>query len=120
MIGIAPVAADRLPGPLPDRDILVSYNSNGFISAITDFAERVIRYEYYDGTEPSGNFGDLKSVTTPVVIGTPNENDFPDGKTTTYTYSTYDANNNRVRIRIEGEVLDEIGDAANVRLSFFQ
>ena len=31
--------------------------------------------------------GDLMSVTTPIVIGTPNGNDFPDGKTTSYTYS---------------------------------
>ncbi|MCZ6680015.1 MAG: DUF6531 domain-containing protein, partial [Candidatus Poribacteria bacterium] len=71
-----------------DRDILVSYNANGFILEITDFAGRVIRYEYYDGTESGGNLGDLKSVTTPAVTGTPNGNDFPNGKTTTYTYST--------------------------------
>jgi len=32
--------------------------------------------------------GDLKTVTSPPVTGTPNGNDFPFGKTTTYTYST--------------------------------
>ena len=36
----------------------------------------------------AGRRGDLKSVTSPPVTGTPNGNDFPDGKTTTYTYST--------------------------------
>jgi RHS repeat-associated protein len=71
-----------------DRDIQVSYNADGFISSITDFAGRSVQYAYYDGGEPGGNRGDLKSVTTPVVIGTPNANDFPRGKTTTYTYST--------------------------------
>ena len=39
-------------------------------------------------TDACGNFGDLKSATTPVVMDTPNGNDFPNGKTTTYTYST--------------------------------
>ncbi|MCH8148591.1 MAG: RHS repeat protein [Planctomycetes bacterium] len=42
---------------------------------------------------PRGNFGDLKSVTTPVVENTaefpiPAGHDYPDGKTTVYTYST--------------------------------
>ena len=70
------------------RDILIGYNANGFIETITDFTGRVVRYEYYNGTEPGGSFGDLKSVTTPAVTGTPNGNDFPSGKKTTYTYST--------------------------------
>ena len=49
---------------------------------------RQVRYEYYQQGEPGGSFGDLKSVTTPAVVGTPNGNDFPNGKTTTYTYTT--------------------------------
>ena len=71
-----------------DRDIVIAYNAEGFISTITDFAGRVVRYTYYGSNETGGNFGDLKSVTTPVVTGTPNGNDFTNGKTTTYTYST--------------------------------
>ncbi|MBI2926319.1 MAG: hypothetical protein HYY24_11520 [Verrucomicrobia bacterium] len=78
---------DRVTDTL-DRDILIAYNADGFISAVTDFAGRSVRYDYYDGVEPGGSFGDLKSVRTPVVVGTPNGNDFPDGKKTTYTYST--------------------------------
>lgn len=40
------------------------------------------------GGDPNGSAGDLKSATTPVVVGTPHGNNFPDGKTTVYTYST--------------------------------
>ncbi|MCH6258917.1 DUF6531 domain-containing protein [Puniceicoccaceae bacterium K14] len=69
------------------RDILIAYNDDGFVESVTDFAGRQVRYEYYGSNEFGGNFGDLKSVTTPVVAGTPNGNDFLDGKTTTYTYS---------------------------------
>ncbi len=69
-----------------DRDILIAY-VNGFISTVIDFAGRVVRYIYYGANEQGGNLGDLKSVTTPVVTGTPNNNDFPNGKTTIYTYS---------------------------------
>jgi len=71
-----------------DRDIAIAYNPDSLISTVTDFAGRVVRYEYYDGVEPGGNLGDLKSATSPAVVGTPNGNDFPDGKTVTYTYST--------------------------------
>ncbi len=43
--------------------------------------------------ETGGSFGDLKSVTTPVVVNTPefpipDGHDYPDGRTTVYTYST--------------------------------
>ena len=71
-----------------DRPITIQYTPQGFIQSITDFKDRVVKYEYYDGIETGGNFGDLKSVTSPTVMGTPNGNDFPDGKTTIYTYST--------------------------------
>ncbi|CAM2011047.1 RHS repeat-associated core domain-containing protein [Acanthopleuribacter pedis] len=71
-----------------DRIITLSYNPRGLIEAVTDFAGRALRFAYYDGVEPGGNAGDLKSVTTPAVVGTPNGNDFPAGKTTVYTYAT--------------------------------
>jgi RHS repeat-associated protein len=70
-----------------DRAISIAYNADGFIESVTDFAGRSVRYTYYGHDEPGGSFGDLKSVTSPVVVGTPNGNDFPDGKTTTYTYT---------------------------------
>ncbi len=70
------------------RNITIAYNADNFIASVTDFDGRVVQYDYYDGIEPGGSFGDLKSVTTPTVTGTPNGNDFPAGKTTTYTYSS--------------------------------
>ena len=69
------------------RDIFVAYNAAGFISDITDFTSRTWHYEYYGPGDPDGNPGDLKSCRLPPVTGTPNGNDFPAGKTTTYTYS---------------------------------
>ena len=70
------------------RSILVSYNADGFISAVTDFTGRQVTYSYYTNGAAGGSFGDLKSVTSPAVTGTPTGNDFPSGKTVTYTYST--------------------------------
>ena len=71
------------------RTNTVAYNSAGQLASITDFSGRTVAYEYYQGLpkEPGGA-GDLKSVTLPPVIGTHNGNDFPAGKTVTYTYST--------------------------------
>jgi len=73
------------------RDIIITYNTDGFIQTVVDFADRAIRYTYYGQFESGGNFGDLKSVTTPAVTGTPNGNDSPQGKTTFYTYTTGNA-----------------------------
>lgn len=70
-----------------DRDIQLAYNAAGLIESLTDFTGRVVRYDYYDGTEPGGSAGDLKSATSPAVTGTPTGNDFPGGKTSSYTYS---------------------------------
>lgn len=69
------------------RPIVIAYNDDGFIASVTDFSGRQVRYEYYQDGDAGGTHGDLKSVTSPAVTGTPNGNDFPDGKTTTYTYS---------------------------------
>ncbi len=71
-----------------DRPIQVRYNGQSLISEVVDFSGRVIRYEYFGNNEDGGNLGDLKSVTSPAVTNTPTENDFPNGKTTSYTYST--------------------------------
>ncbi len=70
-----------------DRNILIGYDVNGYIGTVTDFSGRVVSYQYYQNGDAGGSAGDLKSVTTPAVTGTPNGNDFPNGKTTTYTYS---------------------------------
>jgi RHS repeat-associated protein len=70
------------------RNIQVAYNADGFISSVMDFAGRQFTYGYYQNGDAGGTLGDLKSVTSPAVTGTPNGNDFPAGKTVTYTYST--------------------------------
>lgn len=70
----------------PDRTNTISY-ALGKISSVTDFSGRSVVYTYYLATETNGTVGDLKSVTSPAVTGTPNGNDFPAGKTTTYTYT---------------------------------
>ena len=70
------------------RNITVAYNSDGFIQSVTDFAARVVRYDYYKSGDSGGGAGDLKSVTSPSVKNTPTGNDFPNGKTVSYTYST--------------------------------
>ncbi|GEM_PF-2156334 len=78
------------------RTNTMAYNSSGQLSTVTDFSGRTVTYQYYIGGKPGGSAGDLQSVTSPPVIGTPNGNDFPKGKTTTYTYSsgfTNDAEN---------------------------
>ncbi len=69
------------------RPVTIAYNVDDQVSSITDFAGRQVVYEYYSVLDTLGNEGDLKSVTSPVVVGTPNANDFPTGKTTVYSYS---------------------------------
>ncbi len=69
------------------RIVRVFYRPDGRIGSIADFAGRAVAYDYYVAGERGGEAGDLKSARSPRVAGTPNGNDFPDGKTTTYTYS---------------------------------
>ena len=66
----------------------MAYNGDGLLQSVTDFAGRVVSYDYYQNGDAGGSSGDLKSVTWPAVTGTPNGNDFPAGKTVIYTYST--------------------------------
>ncbi len=70
-----------------DREIAVAYKDDGLVGSVTDFAGRQVKYEYYHDGDDGGSNKDLKSVTTPAVTGTPNGNDFPEGKTVIYTYS---------------------------------
>ena len=69
------------------RTISIAYGSNGRIASVVDFLGREVRYDYHTKNDADGGNGDLKSVTSPAVVGTPNGNDFPQGKTTVYTYS---------------------------------
>lgn len=63
------------------RPIEYFYDAGNRLDHITDFANRTLRFQY------DAN-GDLIASTTPAVTGTPNGNDFPNGKTTRYTYSS--------------------------------
>ncbi len=69
------------------REIQIAHDASGRITSVTDFLGRSVVYGYYGAFELGGNPGDLKSARSPIVVGTPNGNDFPTGKTTTYTYS---------------------------------
>ncbi len=70
---------------------------------MTDFSGRVVRLTY------DAN-GDLVSITTPAVTGTPNGNDFPQGKTTRFAYtsgfSDQRLNHNLTTIIAPNEVAD--------------
>lgn len=64
------------------REIVFSYRSDsGHIDTVTDFSGRSVRY-FYDQDR------NLIAARTPVVTGTPNDNDFVNGKFTQYTYSS--------------------------------
>ncbi len=71
-----------------DRTNTMAYDASGLLTNVTDFTGRSVTYQYYQGLPADkGGAGDLKSVTSPPVTGTPNGNDFPDGKTMAYTYT---------------------------------
>ena len=63
------------------------FDEDGRLEKVSDFSGREIEYAYYQDGEEGGCPGDLKSVRSPLVTGTPNGNDYPEGKTTTYTYT---------------------------------
>lgn len=71
-----------------DRTIEIDYGAEGFLAAVTDFTGRQVRYTHYRDGDPDGSMGDLRSVTYPVVVDAVNGNNFPDGKTHRYTYTT--------------------------------
>ncbi|MCH8148708.1 MAG: RHS repeat protein, partial [Planctomycetes bacterium] len=87
---------DALDTAAHNRDITIDYDgldADAHIVAVNDFAGRSVTYTYYNGVEPGGNAGDLKTVTTPAVINTPEfpippGHEYLNGKTTVYTYST--------------------------------
>ena len=67
------------------RDIVYRYivggPNDGRLREIQDFMGRRVAFNYDTN-------GDLVDVTSPIVLEAPNGNDFPQGKTTRYTYST--------------------------------
>ncbi len=63
------------------RIIKLEYYTNNRIRKVFDFTGREIVYKY------DGN-GDLASVRSPLVIDTSTGNNFPEGKTMNYTYSS--------------------------------
>jgi len=75
------------------RPYTIDYDPDGFIVGVNDFAGRSVTYEYYENGDAGGSSGDLKSVTTPAVVDSPEfpippGHEFPSGKTTVYTYAT--------------------------------
>lgn len=66
----------------------VAYTPDDRVASVTDCTGRTVTYDYYAAGESGGTTGDLKSVTSPPVTGTPNRNDFPSGKTVSYTYTS--------------------------------
>ncbi|HVS19205.1 MAG TPA: DUF6531 domain-containing protein, partial [Planctomycetota bacterium] len=69
------------------RSIQIAHDASGHIVSVTDFLGRQVVYEYYQSSDTGGGPGDLESARSPLVVGTPNGNDFPTGKRTIYTYS---------------------------------
>ncbi|MBL8843925.1 MAG: RHS repeat protein [Planctomycetes bacterium] len=78
---------DPLDTPAQPRTITFSYGAGDRLRAMRDWSGRVWRYDYWTLGDGGGGPGDLQSVTLPAVVGTPNGNDFPLGRTTTYTYA---------------------------------
>ena len=69
------------------RSYVFEYTPDGFLRSLTDFTGRRWVYTYHSDRSAEGGPGDLASVTTPPVTGTPHGNDFPEGKTTRYAYT---------------------------------
>ncbi|MCB0107372.1 MAG: RHS repeat protein, partial [Caldilineaceae bacterium] len=63
------------------RPIYYIYNTDERLAYIEDFIGRRVSFTY-------DLRGDLVAVTSPAVTGTPNGNDFPNGKSWRYTYSS--------------------------------
>lgn len=63
------------------RDITYAYDDNNRLIQVADLTGRIIRFRY-------DNNADLVEVTSPAVTRTPNGNNFPNGKTTRYTYAS--------------------------------
>ena len=76
-------ASGRLEQVVDDlgRTNTITCDTSGRVTSVTDFSGRTVRYEYDSN-------GDLVACVSPPVLGTPNGNDFPGGKTNRYTYTS--------------------------------
>jgi len=84
---------DVLDSALSPRAVTLVYSPEGRLASVADWVGRSVVYQHYGPGEAGGSPGDLKSVTTPVVVPTPEfpvppGHEYPAGKTTVYTYST--------------------------------
>ncbi|MDZ4861167.1 MAG: DUF6531 domain-containing protein, partial [Candidatus Hydrogenedentes bacterium] len=72
------------------REYQIGYGADDLIDSFTESngLGRVVSYTYYGASNPDGNAGDLESVTYPAITGTVTNNDFPSGRSLTYTYDT--------------------------------
>jgi RHS repeat-associated protein len=74
------------------QSLELEYDTHDHIEAVVakldDTTERRVTYEYYDTHDPRGNLFDLQRATSPAIVETVTDNDFPAGTTTIYTYST--------------------------------
>lgn len=95
------------------RPIVYRYDAKRRLVEVEDFMGRKIKFEY-------DRNGDLVAVTSPVVTGAPNGNDFPTGKTTRYHYSSGFAdgrlNHNLIEITAPNEVAT--GGPPRVRVEY--
>lgn len=95
------------------RPIEYRYNGQGRLSEVTDFIGRTVRFEY-------DVRGDLVAVTSPAVTGTPTRNNFPQGKTTRYSYSSGFSedvlNHNLLSITAPNEVAS--GGSPRIRIEY--
>src|SRR5678815_48314 len=69
------------------RPYQVQYDGSGRVAMLLDFSGRSVVYSYYGTGNPLGANGMLRTIRSPLVTGTPTGNDFPAGKTQTFTYS---------------------------------
>jgi len=95
------------------RPIDYIYNKSGLLTEVRDFINRSVKFEYDQNN-------DLIAVTSPTVTGMPNGNNFPQGKTTNYTYSSgFDGkilNHNLLTIKAPNEVAS--GGAPRVQVEY--
>jgi YD repeat-containing protein len=94
------------------RVVTFGYRTDGRLETVTDFTGRTWQYAY------GGSGNDLISARSPLVTGTPNGNDFPNGKTTRYNYSSGFAdarlNHNLLEVVPPNEATSGIASITNV------